>query len=216
MADRVGFIGLGAIGRPIARHVAGRFDTVVWNRTAARAQEFSQSAGARVAESPAALVSQVDVVMTCLPTSREVWEVTEAAGKAWRAGQLLIDVTSGDPITSRELARQMAARKVGFVDAPVSGGTSGAEAGKLTVMVGGEEQWVTRARPTIFDIFQITGIRNDSRDYFFHHRIIQPIRYNLRKGELWKSFHPQLLRNTRNFMQGTSNAPKQKAMCWRR
>lgn len=149
MAERIGFIGLGAIGRPIAQHVAARFETTVWNRTAARAQEFSRATGARMADSPAALVKQVDVVLTCLPTSRDVWEVAEAAGSAWRAGQLLIDVTSGDPITSRELAKRLAASKVGFVDAPVSGGTAGAEAGKLTVMVGGEDQWVARARPIV-------------------------------------------------------------------
>jgi len=149
MAERVGFMGLGAIGRPIARHVAQRFETVVWNRTAAKAQEFARATGAKVADSPGALVKQVDVVMTCLPTSREVWEVAEAAGAAWRAGQVLIDATSGDPFTSRELAKRLAASKVGFVDAPVSGGTAGAEAGKLTVMVGGDEQWVARARPII-------------------------------------------------------------------
>ncbi len=149
MAERIGFIGLGAIGRPMARHVAGRFDTTVWNRTAARAQEFAAATGARVAPSPKALVQQVDIVVTCLPTSREVWEVVEAAGDAWRSGQLLIDATSGDPFTSRELAKRLAASKVGFVDAPVSGGTAGAEAAKLTVMVGGEEAWVARARPVI-------------------------------------------------------------------
>ena len=149
MAERVGFMGLGAIGRPIARHVAQRFETVVWNRTAAKAQEFARATGAKVADSPGALVKQVDVVMTCLPTSREVWEVADAAGAAWRAGQVLIDATSGDPFTSRELAKRLAASKVGFVDAPVSGGTAGAEAGKLTVMVGGDEQWVARARPII-------------------------------------------------------------------
>src|SRR3990172_3688630 len=125
MAERVGFMGLGAIGRPIARHVAQRFETVVWNRTAAKAQEFARATGAKVADSPGALVKQVDVVITCLPTPRGVWEVADAAGAAWRAGQVLIDATSGDPFTSRELAKRLAASKVGFVDAPVSGGWPG-------------------------------------------------------------------------------------------
>lgn len=149
MAERVGFIGLGAIGRPMAKHVAGRFPATVWNRTAARAQEFAAATGAQVAASPQALVQLVDIVVTCLPTSREVWEVAEAARDAWRSGQLLLDATSGDPFTSRELAKRLAASQVGFVDAPVSGGTAGAEAGMLTVMVGGEEAWVARARPVI-------------------------------------------------------------------
>lgn len=149
MAERVGFIGLGAIGWPIAKHVAGRFETTVWNRTPARAQEFVKATKAQVAPSPAALVKQVDVVITCLPTSREVWQVADAAGDAWHSGQLLLDATSGDPFTSRELAKRLAASGVGFVDAPVSGGVSGAEAGKLTVMVGGEDQWFARAKPVI-------------------------------------------------------------------
>lgn len=142
---KVGFIGLGAIGRPIATHVAKRFSTTVWNRTRARAEAFAAETGANVASSPAELVKAVDVVMTCLPTSREVWEITEAAPSAWRAGQLLVDLTSGDPLTSRELAARLAERGVGFVDAPVSGGTSGAEAGTLTVMLGGEQRWVEQA-----------------------------------------------------------------------
>src|SRR3989304_4465269 len=82
MAERVGFMGLGAIGRAIAKHLAQRFETVVWNRTAAKAQEFAKATGARVADSPGALVKQVDVVITCLPTSREVWEGAEAASGA--------------------------------------------------------------------------------------------------------------------------------------
>lgn len=149
MAEKIGFIGLGAIGRPMAKHVAGKFPTVVWNRTASKAKEFAKETGATVADSPAALVKQVTVVMTCLPTSRDVWQVAQAAGDGWHKGQLLIDLTSGDPITSRELAKDLAAKGVGFVDAPVSGGTAGAEAGKLTVMLGGEERWVKQAEPIV-------------------------------------------------------------------
>lgn len=149
MAEKIGFIGLGAIGRPMAKHVAGKFPTVVWNRTASKAKEFAKETGATVADSPAALVKQVTVVMTCLPTSRDVWQVAQAAGDGWHQGQLLIDLTSGDPITSRELAKDLAAKGVGFVDAPVSGGTAGAEAGKLTVMLGGEERWVKQAEPIV-------------------------------------------------------------------
>lgn len=142
---KVGFIGLGAIGRLIAVHLAKRFATVVWNRTASKAEAFAKETGAAVASSPADLVRAVDVVATCLPTSREVWEISQTAWAAWRAGQLLLDLTSGDPITSRELAARLSEKGVGFVDAPVSGGTSGAEAGTLTVMLGGEPAWVERA-----------------------------------------------------------------------
>lgn len=149
MAERVGFIGLGAIGRPIAKHVTARFGAVVWNRTAERARQFAKETGAPVAPSVSDLVRQADVVLTCLPTSREVKAVVTGAGRAWRAGQLLIDVTSGDPATSREVARWLGERGVGFVDAPVSGGVSGAEAGRLTVMLGGEPAAAERARKII-------------------------------------------------------------------
>ena len=149
MAERIGFIGLGAIGRPMAKHVVAGFGAMVWNRTADRAQRFAAETGATVAASAAALVEQSDVVITCLPTSRDVQAVAQGAGTAWHKGQLLIDTTSGDPATSRDLAAWLAERGVDFVDAPVSGGTSGAAAGKLTVMLGGEERAAARARPML-------------------------------------------------------------------
>jgi 3-hydroxyisobutyrate dehydrogenase len=149
MSPRVGFIGLGAIGTPMARHIARAFDAVVWNRTAATAQRFAREHGATAAGSPAEVVVACDAVITCLPTSREVGEVLAAAGEAWRPGRLLIDATSGDPAGSRGHAAWLAERGAGFVDAPVSGGTAGAERGTLTVMLGGDEPWISRARPIV-------------------------------------------------------------------
>ncbi len=148
MAEKVGFIGLGAIGRPMAVHVARAFETVVWNRTSARAAAFAAEHGARAVTSVREVVEWGDVVMTCLPTSTEVRAIVER-GDAWRRGQLLIDATSGDPIASREIAAWLDKRGAGFVDAPVSGGTNGAEAGTLTVMLGGADRWVERARPFV-------------------------------------------------------------------
>lgn len=145
----VGFIGLGAIGRPMAAHVARQFTTTVWNRTAAKASQFATEHGARAAGSPAELVDAVDVAITCLPTSAEVREVVEAAADAWREGQLVVDCTSGAPAASRSIAAWLDGRGVGFVDAPVSGGTSGAEEGTLTLMLGGEDQWIPRAREAV-------------------------------------------------------------------
>ncbi len=149
MTKKVGFIGLGAIGRPMARHVAGTFETIVWNRTPAAAAQFATASGARVAATVADAIGPADVVITCLPTSREVREVVERDGLGWRKGQLLIDTTSGDPANSRALAEWLGARGVGFVDAPVSGGTAGAEAGTLTVMMGGEDRWIAQAREIV-------------------------------------------------------------------
>ncbi|HWP36266.1 MAG TPA: NAD(P)-dependent oxidoreductase [Gemmatimonadales bacterium] len=146
---RVGFIGLGAIGRPMARHAVRKLGAVVWNRTVERSRAFAAETGAAVAPSAVELVRGADVVMTCLPTSREVREVVDSTAEAWRDGQLLIDLTSGDPATSREIAAELARRGVGFVDAPVSGGTAGAEAGRLTVMLGGEPRWAGHARQLV-------------------------------------------------------------------
>lgn len=136
---------MGAIGRPMAEHIAAAFDTVVWNRTSERAATFAKETSAFAVDSPRAVVEQSDVIITCLPTSTEVAGVVEDIGDVWRKGQLLIDATSGDPSGSRKVAARLEAFGVGFVDAPVSGGTDGARAGKLTVMLGGEEPWVSQA-----------------------------------------------------------------------
>jgi len=146
MAVKVGFIGLGAIGRPMAAHVVDAFDTAVWNRTAARAASFVAEYGGHQAANAAELVSGVDVVITCLPTSVEVAAVLGGVLGAFQRGQLVIDCTSGDPAGSRALAARLDEVGVGFVDAPVSGGTSGAVAGTLTVMLGGPEAQARRAQ----------------------------------------------------------------------
>jgi 3-hydroxyisobutyrate dehydrogenase len=146
----VAFLGLGAIGTPMAAHVAHRWPLTVWNRTATRATEFASRHPSRVAVTPRDAASGSDVVITCLPTSREVEALLDGsegllAGLA--AGSLLLDCTSGDPATSRRIAARLAERSVSFADAPVSGGTNGAEAGTLTVMVGGDEATFRRAQP---------------------------------------------------------------------
>jgi len=150
MSDvRVGFIGLGAIGVPMAVHVAKAFDAVVWNRTTDKARAFGEEHGVEVAESAGALVKECDVVITCLSTSDDVLDVLDGIGDVWRKGQLLVDATSGDPTGSKTAAARLEKFGAGFVDAPVSGGTSGAEAGTLTSMLGGEEPWVSKAREIV-------------------------------------------------------------------
>jgi 3-hydroxyisobutyrate dehydrogenase len=133
----------------MAVHVARDFETTVWNRTLERAWAFGEQQGAAVAETVPQLVEWADVVITCLPTSADVREVVEQGGESWSEGQLLVDATSGDPAASRAIAQWLAGKGAGFVDAPVSGGTSGAEAGELTVMLGGEEPWVAAASEVV-------------------------------------------------------------------
>jgi 3-hydroxyisobutyrate dehydrogenase len=149
---RIAFLGLGAIGAPMARHVAARHDLVVWNRTAAKATEFARSTGARTASTPREAASSAEVIITCLPTSRELESLLDGPDgliAGIPAGTLLVDCTSGDPASSRRIAARLAERDVAFVDAPVSGGTSGAEAGTLTIMCGGDAAAFERARPVL-------------------------------------------------------------------
>ncbi|MFL5583100.1 MAG: NAD(P)-dependent oxidoreductase [Gemmatimonadaceae bacterium] len=149
----VAFLGLGAIGAPMAAHLAtDAHDLVVWNRTAARAEAFAREHRARVAATPAGAARGRDVVITCLPTSRDVESILDGeagllAGLARDA--VLVDCTSGDPATSRRIAARLAERGVQFMDAPVSGGVAGAQKGALTVMCGGDAAVLERVRPVL-------------------------------------------------------------------
>jgi len=149
----VAFLGLGAIGRPMARRVAeAGFDLTVWNRSAARTRDFVASVKARAADTPAQAVKGAQVVITCLSTSHNVAELLDGPDgllAELASGTLFVDCTSGDPATSARIAARLAERGVAFIDAPVSGGTSGAEKGILTVMVGGDEAALDRARPVL-------------------------------------------------------------------
>jgi 3-hydroxyisobutyrate dehydrogenase len=148
----VAFLGLGAIGAPMAAHLARREPLLVWNRTAARAQEFASTHSAQAVRTPREAAAGADVVVTCLPTSREVEGLLDGPDgllAGFRAGALLVDCTSGDPATSRKVAGILARHRVGFADAPVSGGVSGALAGTLTVMVGAEPDTFPRARAVL-------------------------------------------------------------------
>ena len=149
---KIAFLGLGAIGAPMARHLAPHYTLSVWNRTAARATEFVRENKARAATSPADVVRGAAIAITCLPTSREVESLLdgdEGMLGAFDRGSTLVDCTSGDPATSRRIASRLAERGVGFVDAPVSGGVSGAVKGILTIMCGGDEATMARARPIL-------------------------------------------------------------------
>src|SRR6185503_17028425 len=149
----VAFLGLGAIGAPIATHLAPPATALrVWNRTAAKAEEFAVRTGARLARTPADAARGADVVITCFPTSREVEALLDGpdgllAGLA--TGTVLVDCTSGDPATSRRIEARLAERGIGFLDAPVSGGVTGAKNAALTVMIGGDAALLARVRPVI-------------------------------------------------------------------
>ncbi|HEU5153323.1 MAG TPA: NAD(P)-dependent oxidoreductase [Gemmatimonadales bacterium] len=149
---RVSFLGLGAIGRPMAAHLARSHQLTVWNRTASRAAEFARAHGARVAQTPQKAAENAEVILTCLPNSGEVQQILEGPDgilSGIGTGALFLDCTSGEPLASVRIAAELKARGVEFADAPVSGGTNGAEAGTLTVMVGGSDATFERARPIL-------------------------------------------------------------------
>ncbi len=149
---RISFLGLGAIGTPMAAHVAARHDLTVWNRTGEKATRFAVAQGARAAGTPGEAVQGAEVVICCLSTSRDVESLLDGPDGVLAGlgkGVLFIDCTSGDPETSRRIAARLAGRGVEFVDAPVSGGVSGAESASLAVMVGGSAGAFGRARPVL-------------------------------------------------------------------
>jgi 3-hydroxyisobutyrate dehydrogenase len=149
---KIAFIGLGAMGFPMARHLSKHHQLVVWNRTREKAERHAREHGTREA-ADLAECAQAEVIITMLPTSREVDEIVDKLAADLRRGTLWIDATSGDPNASRQTAVRLATKGVAFVDAPVTGATVGAENATLTIMVGGAPEDFARAEP----ILQICG-----------------------------------------------------------
>ncbi|MFQ3611151.1 MAG: NAD(P)-dependent oxidoreductase [Fimbriimonadales bacterium] len=157
MKPTVGFIGLGIMGRPMARHIL-RAGYPLWVFSRSRPPiEALTAEGANEAHSPAELAQHCQVVMTCLPddsTVRQLWLSEErSALPAMSEGTIAIDMGTTSPRLTRELAEFARQRRVAFLDAPVTGGQWGAEAGTLTIMVGGDPEAFQRALP----IFEAMG-----------------------------------------------------------
>ena len=158
MTEKLGFIGLGIMGRGMARNLlkAG-FDVRVWNRTASRMEELAQD-GAKTAQNPADLAAQCDIILTCVSDTPDVEAVI--LGDAPRGvihglqpGALVIDMSTISPHATRDIAQILAGKDAHMLDAPVSGGSEGAAKGTLTIMVGGKAEQVARAMP----VFQAMG-----------------------------------------------------------
>jgi 3-hydroxyisobutyrate dehydrogenase len=141
----IGFIGLGAMGRPMAANLAAIAPTTVWNRTRAVAVEHAAEHGTTAADDLTDL-ADAEVIVTCLPTTDEVAQVAGQLTPRLGRGTVWVDHTSGDPEASRQLAAELGDRGIAYLDAPVSGGTDGAIAGTLTVMVGGDAAIVDDVR----------------------------------------------------------------------
>lgn len=150
--ERLGFIGLGTMGAAMAGHlVRAGYPVTVWNRTADRAAELL-AGGASEAATPAALARVSDVVLVCVSDTPDVEAVLfgpQGAADGLARGSLVVDHSTISPLATRSFAARLAARGVGFVDAPVSGGSEGARKATLTIFCGGEPDAVTRARPIL-------------------------------------------------------------------
>lgn len=156
MAERIGFIGLGIMGRGMARNILGAgFPLTVWNRTASRADALVQ-AGAQVAQSPADLAAHSDIIISCVSDTPDVEHVLLGengviAGVA--SGALVIDMSTISPQATRQIGAKLAEKNVAMLDAPVSGGSEGAAKGTLSIMIGGAAADVARAHP----VFEAMG-----------------------------------------------------------
>ena len=140
---RIGFIGLGVMGYPMAGHlVEAGHDVIVFNRTTAKAAAWAAEHRGSQAASPAAAAEGADVVITIVGNDDDVRSVVygdTGALAAMRAGAVLIDHTTASASLARELGSRCSEAGIGFIDGPVSGGQAGAENGKLTVMCGGDQ-----------------------------------------------------------------------------
>ncbi len=114
-----------------------------------RAEAFAAETGARAAATPAEAAQGADCVITIVPTSQQVAEVIEAMAPALARGTLVIDMTSGQPGRTREIASMLAGHGVAMIDGPVSGGVPRAKSGQLAIMAGGEEADLDRAEPVL-------------------------------------------------------------------
>lgn len=149
---RIGFVGLGIMGRPMAKNLlkAG-FDVTAYNRSEGPRAEV-QAAGARIAASPAEAARDAELVITMVTDSPDVEAVClgpQGVIEGARAGTVLVEMSTISPEVTRQVGAKLAERGVRMLDAPVSGGDSGAIAGTLSIMAGGEAADLERARPAL-------------------------------------------------------------------
>ena len=152
MTERIGFIGLGIMGRGMAANIlkAG-FPLTVWNRTPERTDELA-AAGATVAASPAALAAGCDIIITCVSDTPDVEAVilgAEGVIHGAQPGSLVIDMSTISPAVTKQIAAALAEKGVAMLDAPISGGSEGAARGTLSIMVGGSAADLQRAMPVL-------------------------------------------------------------------
>ncbi len=156
MSERIGFIGLGVMGRPMAENlIRAGFRLTIQSRTRARAEDVAKL-GAKIVENAAAVAAESDVVISMVPDTSDVELVYFGPGgvlESTRPGHLFIDMSTVSPAFARRLTNETRRLGADALDAPVSGGEVGARDGNLSIMVGGSAASLERARP----LFQVMG-----------------------------------------------------------
>jgi 2-hydroxy-3-oxopropionate reductase len=157
MAEKVGFIGLGIMGGPMAKNLMeASKELVLYNRTREKADELAKDGNADVAKSPREVAEGSDIIVTMLPDSPQVREVLtgeDGVLEGLKEGALVVDMSTISPVVTEELAEKVKEKGASMLDAPVSGGDVGAIEGTLSIMVGGSEDDFERARP----LFEVMG-----------------------------------------------------------
>jgi 3-hydroxyisobutyrate dehydrogenase-like beta-hydroxyacid dehydrogenase len=151
---KVAFLGLGVMGYPMAGHLLkkGGHDVTVYNRSAAKAQQWVKEYGGRSAATPREAAKDCDFVLMCVGNDDDVRSVVygdNGALAGMKKGSILVDHTTASAVLARELFEKSKSQSVGFIDAPVSGGQAGAVNGQLGIMCGGEEAIFAKAKPVI-------------------------------------------------------------------
>ncbi len=147
---RIAFAGIGNMGWPMAANlVKAGFDVTVCDVVPGRAASFAIETGANAAATPAEAANGADCVVMIVPTSKQVGEAVEAMLPSLKPGMLVIDMTSGQPGRTREIAAMLAGHGVAMIDCPVSGGVPRAKSGQLAIMVGGPAAEIDRAEPVL-------------------------------------------------------------------
>ncbi len=160
---RVAFLGLGVMGFPMAGHLAAAgHEVTVWNRTAVKAQSWTDTYEGQAASTIEAAVKDADFVMMCVGDDVDVLAVATPALKAMRGGACLIDHTTASAQCARDVHAMSKAAGIGFVDAPISGGEAGAVKGQLTIMCGGDAADYNRAVPVMQPYAKATTLMGES------------------------------------------------------
>jgi 3-hydroxyisobutyrate dehydrogenase len=147
---KTGFIGLGAMGLPMAENLHRKgLLAAVWNRSTDKAAAVSQETGCRHCSTLEELAGICDVLVMCVTADQDVLDIVRAVAPGLSPGDVVIDCSTVDASTAKEAASLLETYEVGFLDCPVSGGTEGARLGTLSIMVGGAEDHLGRARPAL-------------------------------------------------------------------